>query len=222
MLSVKAENQQQLPVFSLLYKEILEDLWPTLPPPMSLIHNFQSGSSCCWFPLLNTWKNSRSSADSETARHTELSPQSILMLPKYLVLIFFWDHITFCRWNTFIGKCIIPDLWVAWYHTKLWRTYLPEKGALIEASGLVKCTVKPPLKHIRAVEFRSHRKRAVAAGCDLSPRPKVVRTASSPSNRRRADAADQSRSRRAVDICVLETDLPGGQYGMAEEFTEKN
>jgi hypothetical protein len=33
--------------------------------------------------------------------------------------------------------------------------------------------------------------------------------------------ADQSRSRRAADICVLETDLPGGQYGMAEEFTEK-
>jgi len=44
---------------------------------------------------------------------------------------------------------------------------------------------------------------------------------SSPSSRRRADAADQSRSRRAADICVLETVLPGGQYGMAEEFTEK-
>jgi hypothetical protein len=27
--------------------------------------------------------------------------------------------------------------------------------------------------------------------------------------------------RRAADICVLETDLPGVQYGMAEEFTEK-
>jgi hypothetical protein len=27
--------------------------------------------------------------------------------------------------------------------------------------------------------------------------------------------------RRAADICVLEKDLPGGQYGMAEEFTEK-
>jgi len=26
---------------------------------------------------------------------------------------------------------------------------------------------------------------------------------------------------RGADICVLETDLPGGQYGMAEEFTEK-
>jgi uncharacterized membrane protein (DUF485 family) len=24
-----------------------------------------------------------------------------------------------------------------------------------------------------------------------------------------------------VDICVLKTDLPGRQYGMAEEFTEK-
>ena len=49
----------------------------------------------------------------------------------------------------------------------------------------------------------------------------LCKTASSPSNRRRADAADQSRSRRAADICVLETDLPGGQCGMAEEFTEK-
>jgi hypothetical protein len=35
--------------------------------------------------------------------------------------------------------------------------------------------------------------------------------ASTPSNRRRADAADQSRSRRAADSCVVETDLPGGQ-----------
>jgi len=24
----------------------------------------------------------------------------------------------------------------------------------------------------------------------------------------------------AADICVLETDLPSGQYGMVEEFTE--
>ena len=24
-----------------------------------------------------------------------------------------------------------------------------------------------------------------------------------------------------MDICVLETDVPGGQYRMAEEFTEK-
>ena len=32
---------------------------------------------------------------------------------------------------------------------------------------------------------------------------------------------DQSRSRRAADICVLETDFPGGQCGMEEEFTEK-
>jgi len=28
-------------------------------------------------------------------------------------------------------------------------------------------------------------------------------------------------TRRAADICVLETDLPGGQCGMAEEFTGK-
>jgi len=33
--------------------------------------------------------------------------------------------------------------------------------------------------------------------------------------------ADQSRSRWAADIRVLETNLTGGQYGMAEEFTEK-
>jgi len=46
-------------------------------------------------------------------------------------------------------------------------------------------------------------------------------TASSPSNRRRADVADQSRARLAVDICVLETDLPGGQYRTVEEFNEK-
>jgi hypothetical protein len=26
---------------------------------------------------------------------------------------------------------------------------------------------------------------------------------------------------RAADICVLETDLPSGQYGTAEEFREK-
>ena len=49
----------------------------------------------------------------------------------------------------------------------------------------------------------------------------LCKIASSPSNRRRADAADHSRSRRAADICVLETDLLGGQCGMAEEFTEK-
>jgi len=29
-----------------------------------------------------------------------------------------------------------------------------------------------------------------------------------------------SRSRLAADTCVLETDLPGGRYGIAEEFTE--
>ena len=44
--------------------------------------------------------------------------------------------------------------------------------------------------------------------------------AATPSNRRRADAADHPRSRRVAVICVLETDLPGGQYEMAEEFTE--
>jgi hypothetical protein len=33
--------------------------------------------------------------------------------------------------------------------------------------------------------------------------------------------ADQSGLRRAADICVSETDLPGGQYGMVEEFNEK-
>jgi len=49
----------------------------------------------------------------------------------------------------------------------------------------------------------------------------LCKTASSPSNRRRADVADQSRSRWAADIRVLETNLTGGQYGMAEEFTEK-
>jgi len=76
------------------------------------------------------------------------------------------------------------------------------------------------------LRVRPHRKRAAAAGSNLCPWREGVRTvlckiASSPSNRRQADAADQSRSRRAADICVLETDLPGRQYGMAEEFTEK-
>jgi len=49
----------------------------------------------------------------------------------------------------------------------------------------------------------------------------LCKSASSPSNRRRYDAADQSRSRRAVDICVSEIDFPGGQYGLAEGFTEE-
>jgi hypothetical protein len=128
---LKGENQQQLHVFGLLYKEILEDLGPTLfPPTVSFLRNFQSGSSCCSFLLLNTWKNGRSSAESEAACHIELSHQSILTLPKYSVLILFWDHITFCIWHTFIGKCIITDLWAAWYHTKFKRTYLPEKKHL--------------------------------------------------------------------------------------------
>jgi hypothetical protein len=78
----------------------------------------------------------------------------------------------------------------------------------------------------RSLAFRSrktpcvralpHRTRAAATGSDLCLRREGFRTvlrkiASSPSNRRRADAADQSRSRRAADSCVLETDLPGGQ-----------
>jgi hypothetical protein len=50
----------------------------------------------------------------------------------------------------------------------------------------------------------------------------LCKTASFPSNKRRADAADQSRPRRAADICVLQADLPGGQYGMAEESTENS
>jgi hypothetical protein len=75
-------------------------------------------------------------------------------------------------------------------------------------------------------KFQPHRKRAASADRDLCPRREGVqtvlcKTASSPSNRRRADVADQSRSRRAADTCVLERDLLGGQYGMAEEFTEK-
>jgi len=97
---------------------------------VSLLHNFQSGSSCCWFPLLNKWKNGRISAESEAARHIEFSPQSMHMLLKYSVLILFWDHITFLTWHSFIGKCIVPDVWVAWYHTKFKRTYLPEKKHL--------------------------------------------------------------------------------------------
>jgi len=76
------------------------------------------------------------------------------------------------------------------------------------------------------LRVRPHRKRAAAAGSDLCPRREGVRIllckiASSPSNRRRADAADLSRSQRVADICVLETDLPEGQYRMAEKFTEK-
>ena len=55
----------------------------------------------------------------------------------------------------------------------------------------------------------------------LMNNPVLCKITSSPSNSRRSDAADQSRSRRAADICVLETDLPGEQYGMEEEFTEK-
>ena len=78
-----------------------------------------------------------------------------------------------------------------------------------------------------ALKVRPHRKRAAAASSDLCPRREGVRTvlrvskiASSPSNRRRADAADQSTSRGAADICVLETDLPSGQFGMEEEVSE--
>jgi hypothetical protein len=76
-----------------------------------------------------------------------------------------------------------------------------------------------------SVKVQLHREQATVAGSDLCPRREGVRTvlrktASSSSNRRRADAADQSRSRQAEDICVLETDLPGRQYGMAEGFIE--
>jgi hypothetical protein len=61
----------------------------------------------------------------------------------------------------------------------------------------------------KQIRFRPHRKRAAAAGSDLCPRREGVRTvlhktALSPSDRRRADAADQSRSRRAADICLLQ------------------
>ena len=80
--------------------------------------------------------------------------------------------------------------------------------------------------HRGRFRVRPHRKLAAAAGSDLCPRREGFRNvlrkiASSPSNRRRADAADHSRSRRAADSCVLETDLPDGQYGMVEEFNEK-
>jgi len=76
------------------------------------------------------------------------------------------------------------------------------------------------------LRVRPHRKRAAAAGSDLCPRREGVGTplckiVSSPSNRRRANAADQSRSRRAADIFILERDLPGRQYGMAEKFNGK-
>jgi len=78
-------------------------------------------------------------------------------------------------------------------------------------------TIQPKLwKHTKVWP---HRRRAAVAGSDLCPRREGVRTvlcktASSPSNRRRADKADQSRLRRATDICVLETDLSGGKYRM--------
>jgi len=106
---------------------------------------------------------------------------------------------------------------------------LQEKRLLLHTKSVLKylglCRITHLLDSYR-VRVRPHRERAAAAGSDLCPRREGVRTvlcktASSPSNRRRADAADQSRSRRAADICVLETDIPGGQYGMAEEFTEK-
>ena len=72
----------------------------------------------------------------------------------------------------------------------------------------------------------SNRRRGYAVVSDLCPLREGVgtvlcKTASSPSNRRRGYAVDPSRSRRAADISVLETDLPGGQYEIAEEFTEK-
>lgn len=83
--------------------------------------------------------------------------------------------------------------------------------------------------HVRltnTVRVRPHRKQAAAAGSDLCPwwegtRTELCKIELTPSNRRRADTADQSRLWWAVDNCVLETDQTGGQYGMAEEFTEK-
>jgi hypothetical protein len=87
-------------------------------------------------------------------------------------------------------------------------------------------TVRARALEPESLNVRPHRKRAAATGSDLCPRREGVRTvlckkSSSPSNRTRADAVDQSTSRRAVDICVLETDFPGRLYVMAEEFTEK-
>jgi hypothetical protein len=84
----------------------------------------------------------------------------------------------------------------------------------------------PSLKRAH-IKVWPHRKRTAAANCDLCTRREGFRTvlhkiASSPSNRRRADAADQSSSRRTAESFVLFTDLPGGQLGMAEEFTEKS
>jgi hypothetical protein len=64
------------------------------------------------------------------------------------------------------------------------------------------------------------------AGIDLCPwwegiRTELCKTALTPSNRTWADTAHQSKLWLAADICVLETDLPHGQYGMVEEMTEK-
>jgi hypothetical protein len=70
---------------------------------------------------------------------------------------------------------------------------------------------------LKSLRVWPQRKRAATAGSELCLRREGVRTVlckivSSLSNRRWDDTAD---------ICVLETDLPGGQCGMAEEFTEK-
>jgi len=78
---------------------------------------------------------------------------------------------------------------------------------------------------VAGLKVRPHRKWAAAASSDMCPQREGIqivlrKIASSPSNRRQADVADQSRSRWAVDFGVLETDLSGGQYRMAEEFTE--
>jgi len=111
---------------------------------------------------------------------------------------------------------------------RIWgyRNWLLRFSLNVSANNTIVFSILLSQFTVNTLWVRAHRKRAAAAGSDLCPRRESVRTvlcktASSPSNIRRADAADQSRSWRAADICVLETGLPGGQYGMAGEFTEK-
>jgi len=58
--------------------------------------------------------------------------------------------------------------------------------------------------------------RSLSAAADF--RTVLHTTASSPSNRMRTAAADQSRPQRTAASCVLQTDLPCGHHGMAEEL----
>jgi len=58
--------------------------------------------------------------------------------------------------------------------------------------------------------------RTLSAAADF--RTVLHTIASSPSNRMRTAAADQSRPQRAAASCVLQTDLPCGHHGMAEEL----